>query len=443
MWWLAAAARQPGARAPLCRDLWSGTAAWTEAVRCIAVVWIRFDPNARKIDKSPKWRKICHRWSQKRVSRGKASGRRLSPGGPLRREARMTSDFRRHWQVALATLLIWCSAGLLGSIVQAADESPRRRAKPNLRRSPIGSTPWSSRRRHRLGKPGVQGGDAGDAMSTRCASSSTRRKRRSRCSRTWSFRRCARSPRPRRRCAASRRRRARRPAPEAVPGPAGAPDLMLAEQLEALTGSVERLQAEVDALHGRAPDEHAPQDAERRSDESACRRCRHRGGLGRCQPRTRTRCCRGRAWAASYQPWSEGEPPRRAGAEPDAAAGCRGRRRSKSREVHFNSGSAELTPGGARVAREAVERIRSMEPATGAGGRLHGQGRRRGLQPGALEGARARRSPRCWSASGCRATWSRSSASGEEGAPGADRRRRRRAAQSVRRDLRGRGQLPG
>lgn len=32
-------------------------------------------------------------------------------------------------------------------------------------------------------------------------------------------------------------------------------------------------------------------------------------------------------------------------------------------EVHFNSGSAELTPGGARVAREAVERIRSMDVA--------------------------------------------------------------------------------
>jgi OOP family OmpA-OmpF porin len=31
--------------------------------------------------------------------------------------------------------------------------------------------------------------------------------------------------------------------------------------------------------------------------------------------------------------------------------------------VHFNSGSAELTPGGARVAREAVARIRSMAPA--------------------------------------------------------------------------------
>jgi hypothetical protein len=36
----------------------------------------------------------------------------------------MTSDFRRQWQLGLATLVIWVSAGLLGSIVQAADDAP-------------------------------------------------------------------------------------------------------------------------------------------------------------------------------------------------------------------------------------------------------------------------------------------------------------------------------
>jgi hypothetical protein len=36
----------------------------------------------------------------------------------------MTSDIRRHWQLALATLLIWCAAGPIGSLVHAADENP-------------------------------------------------------------------------------------------------------------------------------------------------------------------------------------------------------------------------------------------------------------------------------------------------------------------------------
>jgi OOP family OmpA-OmpF porin len=57
---------------------------------------------------------------------------------------------------------------------------------------------------------------------------------------------------------------------------------------------------------------------------------------------------------------SEGEPP---GSGPSDAAPVAADGPIKVGEVHFNSGSAELTPGGARVAREAVERIRSMEPA--------------------------------------------------------------------------------
>ena len=62
----------------------------------------------------------------------------------------MTSDFRRHWQVALATLLIWCSAGLLGSIVRAADEDPVQGERSRISGvQPTGSMPWSSRRRPR------------------------------------------------------------------------------------------------------------------------------------------------------------------------------------------------------------------------------------------------------------------------------------------------------
>jgi OOP family OmpA-OmpF porin len=51
-----------------------------------------------------------------------------------------------------------------------------------------------------------------------------------------------------------------------------------------------------------------------------------------------------------YEPLLEGEAP--APGEPVKVA-----------EVHFNSGSAQLTPGGERKARAAVERIRSMAAA--------------------------------------------------------------------------------
>ena len=36
----------------------------------------------------------------------------------------MTSDIRRRWPMALAALLLWSSANLIGSVGQAADDSP-------------------------------------------------------------------------------------------------------------------------------------------------------------------------------------------------------------------------------------------------------------------------------------------------------------------------------
>src|ERR687896_639949 len=55
------------------------------------------------------------------------------PGGPSIGETAMTSDIRRHWHIALAILLIWCAAGPLGSIVQAADENPGQVSDPESR----------------------------------------------------------------------------------------------------------------------------------------------------------------------------------------------------------------------------------------------------------------------------------------------------------------------
>ena len=90
-------------------------------------------------------------------------------------------------------------------------------------------------------------------------------------------------------------------APEGARDPAGAPEPMLGDQLEALTGTVERLQAEVDALHGRAPHEQVAQDAGAAMDEFAFPRLLPRRPWP-LPPRKKTRCCRSRAWAASTSP---------------------------------------------------------------------------------------------------------------------------------------------
>ena len=95
-----------------------------------------------------------------------------------------------------------------------------------------------------------------------------------------------------------------------------------------------------------------------------------------------------------YEPWNEDEPAQSSrgayAAVPSDEAMSAAGEPIKIAEVHFNSGSAQLTPGGERRTLDAIERIRSMAPATGAGGRVHRPGRRLGLQPGALQGARPR-----------------------------------------------------
>ena len=73
----------------------------------------------------------------------------------------MTSDFRRHWQLALATLLIWCSAGLLGSIVQAADENPVQASEAESQAIADRLDTLVEEATAQVGKPGVQGGEPG------------------------------------------------------------------------------------------------------------------------------------------------------------------------------------------------------------------------------------------------------------------------------------------
>src|SRR5918996_2979240 len=85
-------------------------------------------------------------------------GRTFCPGGPSIREAPMTSDIRRHWHVALATLLIWCAAGPLGSIVQAADENPAQVSDAESRALADRLDALVEQATERVGQPGAEGG---------------------------------------------------------------------------------------------------------------------------------------------------------------------------------------------------------------------------------------------------------------------------------------------
>jgi outer membrane protein OmpA-like peptidoglycan-associated protein len=140
----------------------------------------------------------------------------------------------------------------------------------------------------------------------------------------------------------------------AAQGAPGAPAPTVAEQLAALTDTVARLQTEVDALRRRAPNEQvaqggaAPQESDL-AEESLGAAAEDEDAM-----------LPGSGMGGKYEPLSEGEPPGSGPLVPTAGAGDYP---IKVGEVHFNSGSAELTPGGARAAQEAVERIRSMDVA--------------------------------------------------------------------------------
>jgi outer membrane protein OmpA-like peptidoglycan-associated protein len=136
-------------------------------------------------------------------------------------------------------------------------------------------------------------------------------------------------------------------ADEGAPEPGGQGDVVVADQLAALTATVRSLQAEVHALRGEVS--HA--QVAGRDVESVARESRSAeeedamladSGVG-----------------GKYEPLPEDEAP---GSELSDAAVASGEA-IKVAEVHFNSGSAQLTPGGERKMLAAVERIRSMEPA--------------------------------------------------------------------------------
>jgi outer membrane protein OmpA-like peptidoglycan-associated protein len=149
------------------------------------------------------------------------------------------------------------------------------------------------------------------------------------------------------------------PGPEVARDPVGAPDPMVADQLEALTDTVQGLRAEVAALRGRAPSEQMAQQEARPVTRQSRSVGLAKGALAAPAVEEDAMLAES-GMGGQYEPLIEDEP--RGSGPGDTAAALSGDP-IKVAEVHFNSGSAELTPGGERRTLEAVEQIRSMEAA--------------------------------------------------------------------------------
>ena len=252
----------------------------------------------------------------------------------------MTSDIRRHWQLALATLVIWCAAGLVGSIVQAADDASAQASDPASEALAEQLDALVEQAARRVGRQGAEGA-APDAevvaLREQLQAAETQiallknvviQALRAQSAAEEALRR-------------EQAEGGTTPAPEAAPEPVGRADPALADQVAALTDTVRRLRADLEALRARTPSEPTAEgDPASVIEEDAML---SESGMG-----------------GQYEPLLEDERVEPGGGD-TAAIGSGDP--IKIAEVHFNSGSAELTAGGERRTLEAVERIRSMEPA--------------------------------------------------------------------------------
>ena len=304
----------------------------------------------------------------------------------------MTSDIRRRWPMVFAALLIWGSANLIGSAGQAADGEPAAAGDAEAQAISEQLDAMVGRAAARLGRQG--GEEPATRTRTRlpCASASKRRKRRSGCSRTWSSRRCAPNPRPRRGLrreqAAARQSET---APEAAPAPAGSEDPMLAQQVEALTDSVRQLRADVDALRSRAPGEQPPAPGRQsalRPSGSTLESPNRRSG----DPLEEDAMLPEAGIGGRYEPWIEEQAAQASGRRPRRGPLGRGHDRRR-RGDQGRGGALQLGQRSAHARRRAQDAGRGRAdqvdgPGEGAGGRIHRPGRQLGLQSRAVQGAR-------------------------------------------------------
>jgi outer membrane protein OmpA-like peptidoglycan-associated protein len=271
----------------------------------------------------------------------------------------MTTDIRRHWHVALATLLIWCAAGPIGSIVQAADENPRQVRDAEARALADRLDALVEQATARVGKQGVEGGEPDTevmALREQLEAAETQ----------IALLKNVVIQALRAQSAAEEALRREQAAPHAAPAsdvardPAEVSDL--ADQLAALSDTVQRLRAEVDALRGRTAGaqmpEQDPGSVARESRSVGASREALAAPADEAAAEDEDAMLAESGVGGQYEPLPEDQPP---GSEPSDGAAVASGEPVKVAEVHFNSGSAELTPGGERKTRAAVERIRSME----------------------------------------------------------------------------------
>jgi outer membrane protein OmpA-like peptidoglycan-associated protein len=254
-------------------------------------------------------------------------------------------------------LLIWCAAGPLGSIVQAADEDA---AQVNEAESDALADRLEAlveQAAARVGRQGAGGGEPGAevlALRAQVQAAETQ----------IALLKNVVIQALRAQSAAEEALRREQVAPPSAAAPAvprapgGAPDSTLVDQVEALTATVQRLRTDVEALRSRSPSEPAAEQ-----DAGSAMRQPSSGGMSQealdDPALEEDAMLPGSGMGGQYEPLLEGESP---GSDRSDAA-LSSDDPLKVAEVHFNSGSAELTPGGERKTLEAGERIRSMEAA--------------------------------------------------------------------------------
>jgi outer membrane protein OmpA-like peptidoglycan-associated protein len=281
----------------------------------------------------------------------------------------MTSDIRRRWPIVLAALLLWSSANLIGSVGQAADDSPGGASDAEAQAIADRLDAMLEQATARLGAhPGGEtdldeaNADA-TALRARLAEAETQiRLLKNVVIQSLRAQSAAED-------ALRREQAAARPSvtpPEAEPAATGSEDLMLAEQVDALTDSVRRLRADVDALRSRPASEEPPTpDRESALRPSGATEDPEATVAG--EPLEEDAMLPEAGMGGRYQPWNEDEPApssssAHAAVPSDEAMSAAGDP-IKIAEVHFDSGSAQLTPGGERRTLDAIAQIRSMAPA--------------------------------------------------------------------------------
>jgi outer membrane protein OmpA-like peptidoglycan-associated protein len=272
----------------------------------------------------------------------------------------MTNDSRRRWHAVLAAVLVWSVANLIGSVGQAADDDPAQLGDPEAQAIARQLDIMIERAAARLGQR-----PAGESeLVEEGADAATLRERLEEAETQIRLLKNVVIQALRAQSAAeealSREQAAQQSVPEAEPAPAGAQEGMLAQRVEALTDSVRQLRADVDALRSRPPREE-PLEPDRQSA------LRPSDAIDEGDPLEEDAMLPEAGIGGRYEPWIEDEPAQSPGdayaAVPAADATAAAGDPIKIAEVHFDTGSAQLTPGGEQRTLDAIEQIRSMAPA--------------------------------------------------------------------------------